>query len=353
MLQLAWLLFRESDSAADRKLAGELADAARHLHECRMRHHGPIPMCVAPAALAGGDAKLMRRVPQPRGPGMWTAGRHYVQALYAFTPGALHGCPGFADDQQYRYYYSIARTGGKMTRALAFKIIADAYTEPMLYRFYSDDDAVPAGINGFDLYPYRMKDGKPTDYRSDRKGPGGRPKPIGSRMGPQNMICCGWALQCLRAYPGIWEEPHERRFGGDARVYITDPPPGGGGRGTGASSSKPAVTRVSLGGAELGLAGLRNALWVSGRAKGETLTLRIYARPDGKGTYATVTVSRNGVAAVNDKGRKLLVEGKAKPAADGVAFQFSLPYTVVKGQKAWANGVEHGRYSIAAGGIVR
>ena len=25
-------------------------------------------------------------------------------------------------------------------------------------------------------------------------------------MGPQNMVCCGWALQALRAFPGLWDQ---------------------------------------------------------------------------------------------------------------------------------------------------
>src|SRR5205823_1709972 len=45
MLQTAWLLLRESQDPRERRLAAEVAAAARNLHECRMRHHGHIPMC--------------------------------------------------------------------------------------------------------------------------------------------------------------------------------------------------------------------------------------------------------------------------------------------------------------------
>src|SRR6185436_13421249 len=58
MLQQAWLLLRDSKEPKDLALAKEVAEAARNLHECRMRHHGHIPMCDAPAALAQGDAGL-------------------------------------------------------------------------------------------------------------------------------------------------------------------------------------------------------------------------------------------------------------------------------------------------------
>ena len=351
MVQLAWLLLKDSDDPADRKLAAEVAEAARNLHECRVRHHGPIPMCVAPAALAAGDAKLMRRVPYPRDPRTWTPGRHYFQALYAFQPGKLHACPGFADDQQYRYYYSLAATGGKMTKALAFRTVCDAYTEAMLYRYYSDDAAVPAGINGFDLYPYRMKDGKPTDYRSDRKGPGGRPKPIGSRMGPQNMICCGWAIQALRAFPGVWEEPC-RQFKADARVVLPVVVPGS--RRDGAKTpraSPPPPTKLRLGGVELALSASLTDLTVTGRCTSDAATIRLYSRPDAKGTHAVISVkSDKTLSAVNDRGEVLLVSGSVRPDREGFAFELSIPYTVAKGQKTWANAVEHGRWSIRAGG---
>ena len=219
MLMVSWLLLRDSRDPADRKLAEEVAQAAKNLHECRMRHHGPIPMCVAPAALVWDDlpnrptadaAKLMRQVPSPDDPRYWEPDNHYVRAAVKFKPGQRYPLPGFADDQEYRYYHGIARSGGRMTEPLAFKTIYDAYTEPLLYRAYSDDAPVPPGINVFDLHPYYFRDGKPLDYRSDRKGPGGGPRPIGSRFGPQNMVCCGWALQMLEAYPGIWEKRSQR-----------------------------------------------------------------------------------------------------------------------------------------------
>src|SRR5262249_25795381 len=50
MLQLAWLLLRDAQTEEDKKLLGEVVEAAKNLHECRMRHQGHIPMCDAPAA---------------------------------------------------------------------------------------------------------------------------------------------------------------------------------------------------------------------------------------------------------------------------------------------------------------
>jgi hypothetical protein len=66
-----------------------------------------------------------------------------------------------------------------------------------------------------------------------------------------------------------------------------------------------------------------------------------------------VTFDPRGTAtAVNDKQELLLAEMKVRPGA-GPEFTLRLPYTVVKNQHAWANVVEHGRFSIRRGDTVR
>src|SRR5262249_40154493 len=143
MLQLSWLLLRGSEGKEDLKLAKEVAEAAKNLHASRLRHHGPIPMVVAPAALAGKDAKPLKLLPAQPAKGLWGPSNHYWKALYDFKPGQRYAFPGFADDQQYRYHFGLARHAGKVPDALAFKTVYDAFTEPMLYRAYSDDAPVP------------------------------------------------------------------------------------------------------------------------------------------------------------------------------------------------------------------
>jgi len=343
MLELAWLLLRESKDPTEQKLAEEIAEAARNLHECRMRHHGPIPMCAAPAALANGNAALMKFVPDQSVPGAAELANHYYRALYDFKPGQRQAFPGFADDQEYRYYFGIARHGGRLPRPLAFKTIYDAYTEPLLYRYYSDDAEVPAGINRFDLHPYFAVDGRLPDYRSDRRGPGDQPRPIGSRMGPQNMVCCGWALQALRTYPGIWEEHYQRALPKDLRVYIDDRLP--------QSSVGPApAATIQLGSTKLELLSSRNTLHVKGRVKGDAVTLKLFSRPDGQGRHAAVTLRKDKSSeAINDRGEKLQGKIDIVPAEDGFCFNVELPYGVIRGQQFWANGVEFGRYSVQVG----
>ena len=366
MLELSWLLLRESTDPAEKKLAAEVAEAAKNLHECRMRHHGHIPMCDAPAALSAGDAALMKFVPDVGDAAK--IDNHYYRALYDFKPGQREAFPGFADEQEYHYYAGLAQHGGKLPRALAFRIIYDAYTAPLLYRSYSDDAEVPAGVNRFDLHPYFAVDGHLLDYRSDRKGPSGKPRPIGSRLGPQNMVCCGWALQALRTYPGIWEERARRESPKDARVYIDDrasssplpsppewgegqkktpsPHSGGEGRVRGALDPAPA-TAVQIYSTKLDLRSTRTALHIEGQVKDEVNTLKLFARPDGRGSYAVVNLDKG--EAVNDRGAKVVCKFKREPRDKGFRFELELPYGVVKGQAFWANGVEFGRYSLQIG----
>jgi hypothetical protein len=203
MLEVAWLLLKDSAEPADKKLTAEIAGAARNLHECRMRHHGHIPAVCAAYGLSNGLAEELRRIPDGEGAANWRPANHYVTALRDHKPGQRCAMPGFADDQEYTYYSGIARHG-TLPRPLAFKVIYDAFTAPMLYRIYSDDAEVPPGINRFDLHPFYFKDGKPEDFRSDRRGPSKGPRPAGSRMGPQNMVASGWALQAMRAFPDVW-----------------------------------------------------------------------------------------------------------------------------------------------------
>lgn len=210
MLQQTWLLFRESGDPAEQRLAGEIAEAARHLQECRARHGSAnIPAVRAALALSSGDAAMRQALPAETWESIAKGRSDYRRALVDYQPGEQISAPAFADNQEYRYYAGLARDGA-LTAPLAFALTYDAFTLPMLYRAYSDDSEVPPGINVFDLHPYRFTDGHPLDTRSQRKGPAGRPRPIGSRFGPQNMVVTGWALQALRAQPGLWETAHEK-----------------------------------------------------------------------------------------------------------------------------------------------
>jgi hypothetical protein len=347
MLQQAWLLLRDSSEAADQKLAAEVALAARNLHECRMRHHGYIPMCVAPAALANADAELMKHVPAQVDWNAAIPANHYVQSLYSFKPGQRVALPGFADDQQYQYYFGLARHAGQLPRPLAFKVIYDAYTQPQLYFFYSDNLETPPGINRFDLHPYYAVDGKLSDYRSDLRGPNRKPRPIGSRMGPQNMICCGWALQALAAYPGVWEERYKREFNTDTRAYLVFPPRIEAAKRDRISDLRFPHARVSVG-------STRYELRFVGEAEGDQLTFKVFNGPDAHGAHAVIRLAKGKEpAAYNERQDPLIMFGEIKPDGQGLKFDVSVFYGVVTDQPTWLNGIEHGRYSIQVGDAVR
>lgn len=210
MLQQAWLLLREADAPEERKLAAELVEGARNLQECRARHgYASIPAVLAALALSSDDAAARNALPEDTWQSLVHARSDYRRSLFEFTADQPVTMPGFADDQQYRYYVVLARRGAPSS-PVAFRLAYDAFTLPKLYQAYSDDSPAPPGINVFDLHPYKFLNGKPADYRSERKGPSRGPRPIGSRFGPQNMVVCGWALQLLRADPTLWEAAQDR-----------------------------------------------------------------------------------------------------------------------------------------------
>jgi hypothetical protein len=322
-VQQTWLLFRESDP----KLAAELAEAAKNLYECRMRHHGHIPACDAAAALTNRDKDLMKRVPEIREG--FPIKNHYGPCLVPPEPAKPQATPGFADDDEYEYYWGIARSGGELPKSLAFHLIYDAFTHPLLIRYYSDNAPVAPGMNRFDLHPFTFVGGKPSSYRSTRE------IPLGSRFGPQNMVVCGWALQAMKRHPGLWEERYAKQFSSDLRVRFS-----------GVADSEP----VMLGNVTLRLGSARNALLLSGTVGGERATIRVFAQPDAQGTFADLALQRDGSwTATNGAGDKLLATVIVKPAEGGCSFEAALPYTVAKDQKPWANGIEHARYTISVG----
>jgi hypothetical protein len=346
MLQQSWLLLRDSKDAADRKLAADVAEAAKNLLQCRVNHgYNSIPAVVAPAALATGDAKLLARLPDPADERLFTPSNHYYRSFYDFKPGQRSTLPGFADDDEYTYHAGLARAGGALPKPLAFKIVYDAYTGPLGYRAYCDDAPAVPGINVFDLHPYPVVDGKPADYRSDRKGPGKQPRPIGSRMGPQNMVVTGWALQALAAHPGLWEQIAEPPDAKDLRVYLADPDD---------ADDAPAPAASQLDNVVVRLSATRTALRLEGTATGDAATIELFGRPSAGGTGgAVVKVARNGAKPTADvidaQGAPLVFTPVVAQKGDLLAFDVTIPFSVAKAQRPWMNGVECGRYSLRVG----
>ena len=322
LLQESWLLH----GAKDPSLAPQIAEAARNLQECRKRHGSAgIPAVLAACGLSNGDAAMLKRIGEPKA----ELNNAYTQLLDPKDPAKAASTPGFADNQEYEFYAATAK--GALPKAVAFRLVYDAFTYPQLLRIWSDTGDVPPGMGRFDLGALPYKGGRPETYRSDRL------QPMGSRVGPQTMVVCGWALQALEAHPGLWEE----RTTGVLRVPVLDGPYG--------IDTKPVdgmSEPLTLGDATLRIAGHPAVLLVVGSAKGESVTLRVQARSG----WADVTIRKNRTwDAVNGKGEALRVTGNALSAPEGFAFEFALPWTCAKDQKPWANGIELHRYEIAVG----
>ncbi|MCS7253974.1 MAG: hypothetical protein NZ781_08145 [Armatimonadetes bacterium] len=342
MLLLSWALMKDGKDEASINLSREIAEAAKNLHQCRLNHFGHIPICCVAYSLSNNDLEDIKRVPDPNNPKYFVPNNHYSRALYDFLPNQRYPFPTFADDQQYRYYWGIAKCFGKLVKPLAFKTIYDAYTERLLYRYYFDDAPLPPGINIAEMSHY-AQNGRLLDYRSDRAF-GGRPRPFGSRMGPQNMICCGWALQILRVYPGIWEEPYKTQYAADyLRVYIHDPPPNN-------PNIPQKLAVIKFDELTLRLIGKRLSFIVEGETTKEFISIKLFSRPGAVGDYAVISMRRDGsLNATNSFNELLKVMHEIKPTANGFRFRFEIPYTIAKNQNLWLNGIEHGRYSVKVG----
>ena len=196
MLLQSWLILHESKDPAEQALAQQVALGAKNLQDCRARHGNPnIPAVMAACAVANGDAAMLSKLDswQKEEPRLWK--NHYTEAVRDFKPDQKVSTPGFADDQI--YHAGVARNRA-MARPLALKLAYDAFTIPLLWQLYSDDAPAPPGMNRADLYPLNFINGKPEHLRSQRKGPNGRPVPVGPRLGPQNMIVCALALQAIQ-----------------------------------------------------------------------------------------------------------------------------------------------------------
>lgn len=342
MLLVSWLLLK--DDPADVAMAAQVAEAARNLHECRMRHHGHIPAVCAAYGIANNVADELKRVNTYTDDLRPPPANHYTRAFGDGPPGQRRTLPVFMDDAQYRYYHGIAGAGGAVPEALAFRTIYDAYTEAISYRIWSDDATAVPGFN-FDEAPHYVVDGRPTEYRSDRKFGWNA---VGARMGAQNMVVCGWALQMLAARPGIWEKRQAACFPDDHRVYFDDE--------TAIVKSRPPAPRpLGLGNAVLRITARRRMLLIEGEARGEVVEIRFFGQPDGKGPLAALRLRSDGTAsAANHRDQELLVRANITAAGDGMRFTVELPYTLAKEQKAaWVNCLEHMRYSLRVGDAVK
>ena len=338
MLQLSWLLYRNLEDKDGDCYRAELLDASRHLQECRMRHHGPIAMVDAAAGVAHANAALLRQVPDQSKFEIKLLNNHYRQCLESAEAGKRLPTPGFADDQEYRYYSALARHG-TLPKAVAFKLVYDALTEGRLYQYYCDDQDVPAGMNRFDLHPIYFTAGKPLDYRSDRKGPGGKPRPAGSRLGPQNMVVCGWSCQALNKWPELWTESIGQLFGKLPLVAIHHP---------NMDPSPAKFTTFNLENQPLELSASLNQLTLRIPNPPRQLDLQILSADGSQG--CNLKLKNMEIQGTNLLSEKIQLEHRWQNSSNASILQVEIPFTVRKGQTAWLNGVELGKYQLSLAG---
>jgi hypothetical protein len=341
MLMLGWLLLKDSAAPAEKKLAADCALAAKHLQDCRTRHGAAsIPAVVGPAGFTNGDAELLKRLGGE--PKLAAPKNHYTRLLYdgLLDPTKRHATPGFADDMQYTYYAQLARTNGTLPRAVLFRLVYDCYTEPQLWRLWSDDAPVPPGFNRFDLAggPYG-KGGGFESYRSDRK------VGVGSRFGPQNMAVCGLALQALAADPKLWDESVAALAGKDVIVPILD------------GDAKPgAGVLVEFDRVRVKLASRRDALLLELTEAENRGVASVSVRPVGadadRGPGAHFLATIRGFKVMDSGGQPLRAQttGDAIEGGGGLVAKVVIPYRATKGQGPWMNGVELGRYTLTVNG---
>lgn len=319
----------------------QVAEAAKNLFESRFRHFpGHIPVVSAAAGFTNQDEKLLKAVPAPKPfvPFGWS-----YRIIYDFKPEERYTTQGFTDDDEYMYFYTLAKNR-TIDRETAKRLIYLAATNYLPFYYWHDVTPYQCGMNRIDLQPLYARNGKLELYESDNK-----PLAVGSRMGPQSLVTAVWALQLLKAYPGCWAERAPAEAKDDRLVPIVETAPT-------IDQARDEVygEPFVLAGARLSFASDLRNLYVFGEAQNaDAVTFDIYARPNAQGTHSVIVATHRGdLTVTNGAGKELVFEAKIDPAMDGVKFEIKIPYAINKGQAAWANGIEHGRLSVRAGEAV-
>jgi hypothetical protein len=337
MLIAVWPLTEEDQPLARHRDA--VREAARNLHASRLKHFGHIPAVDAALYTTTGDDTARRHLPVPKEE---PPANEYTRIHQPTGPGERVVLPGFADNQEYWYWTERSRTRGEIDRNLAFRIVYDAFTLPQLYRAWSDNAPVPPGMNRFDLAGIFAKDGKFESYRSDRPVGGG------SRMGPQNMVCCGRALQMLKRWPGQWEERYRKHFAKDLLVRFVDGP-------IRPLKFKPEVAFsdfIRLEKTKIALLADASNLYLTGRCE-RPAKLEMFDGPDAKGRKAEFVFNIDGMGVSGEGGAAMSAEVPCKWGGKETEFTIHLPFMIQKQQGAWWTAIEHGRYSIRCGDATR
>jgi len=316
-----------------------LASAAKELYLCRERHSQFMAAAATAALATNPEMTGVKPLRVPDADNQEPGTSHYYRLYAGFRPWSI-----MAHIDDVFYYYTAAYTG----RAKAQVNLG--YAQAQMFQ----------GV-GYALLEEIWRDGPCTDRKNSTTGwrtfagkfvalesQTGNPMRY-SRMEGNEAFLMAHALELLKAFPSAWEHRYNAYYPKDTRVFFVDPveDPKLDGK-PDASYGQPVVlgqTKVQL------VSGLR-ALYVLAQVpSGESLSFRVHAKPDTKGTYAEVLVKKDGAAELrNYLGEPGIVKAAITPlTGEAWTAEIQMPYSFVRDQGIWANGTEHGRLSLAVG----
>lgn len=253
--------------------------------------------------------------------------------------------PSFMDGEHYRYYADLAKNGGRLSDENTLFVISCALNHSLTTEAWSDEPAFQPGIERYDRNAgaWHIRNGKPVTYRSKRD------VPMGSRVGPQHLVFCSYALQAVRENAEAWDGLPKKAFPKDIVVPIQQ-------REGSDFWSKPIATHD---GHTIELASRRHSLRIRGKAVSRSLKFRIRLVSNASKQDEPMPRNPEGIFEINatglltaksDNGEPLtLRHKKIEPKGDGFTFDLNIPYTRIQGQNEWINGADHYRYELSIG----
>ena len=355
--------FRHAYSTSSNHLASDLADfllnawvstrdpavreAMQNLYNYRGEYYTPMNALIYPQGFMTGDKKLM-------------ATARPVVMLLPETADICYrgmflqksaGLPGYDDIavQLYRQLCCEAALTGVFPEESAWSLAYTVLDNYQAMEYYHDNQPWPVGMVFFDIQePSRFtQEGKLNKYLSD----GGL---IFGGRGIEFARLGAAVLPMLRQSPEVWERrQRERDFAGRASwepiVRIVDNPPETDGRRDAAYENS---YRLEAEKVKISLVSDPRNLHLFIESSQPKVVIAITHDADMtsiKRTGEIELASDGKIAVTNDKGEKLLHVASFK-AGETWACELRIPYTIVKAQKLWINGVEHGRYRLTVDG---
>jgi hypothetical protein len=318
-----------------------VAEAVMHMHQYKREYYGPVNTFDFPAGVVSNDEKLIKQFGALPKATVHDYAPMYNGA-YLQNEVSLHT---YDDALAWYYRHAIANylLNGNIDEAFIRKCLLRTLGTFHSMEVYYDSEPWPYGMIFFDIQrpPKFVKgEGRLDNYFS-------QPFKLFGGRGVQMVWTAAAVLPYLVKHPEVWEQPYREKYDGEPLVRMVDTPPTTDGKKDAIYAKSQSVT---TGGTMVtAISDPKNLhLLVESNAPSVTLTLK-HALPDAART-ATITLAKDGtVTAVNDQGAALLHEAKCTAGNAWIA-EIRLPYTFMRGQAAWINGVENGRYTLTVNG---